>query len=154
MENHFLSEFYAMKINHNQMKPLTIIIADDDEDDREILKFLFNQNEKFELIGCFDSGIDAVKEIMIKKNIPDILLIDMYMPLLTGTEVVKKLIESDAAPNMYKFVISSQINTAEQTKYLDNRTVKFLKKPASLVEINDLPGIILETLHFHNHLKV
>lgn len=136
------------------MKPLTIFIADDDEEDRELLKFLFNQNEKFEVVGFFDSGIDVVKEIMVNKNVPDILLIDMYMPLLTGTEVVKKLIESETAVDMYKFVISTQINTAEQTKYLDNPRVKFLKKPNSLTEINDLPGIILERLHFINNTKV
>lgn len=135
-------------------KPLTIIIADDDDDDRELLIFLFNQNEKFEVIGYFDSGIEAIKEIMVKKNIPDILLIDMYMPLLTGTEVVKKLIDSEAAPDMHKFVISTQINTSEQNKYLDNPTVKFLKKPVSLVEINDLPGIILECLQLKNNTKV
>lgn len=135
-------------------RPIKIMIADDDEDDRELLKFLFNQNEKFELIGCFESGVETVKEIIIKKNIPDVLLIDMYMPLLTGTEVVKKLIESGSAPEMDKFVISTQINTAEQNKYLDDQTVKFLKKPISLAEVNDLPGVILEHLHIHNHMKV
>ncbi|MEO5776658.1 MAG: response regulator [Flavobacterium sp.] len=135
-------------------KPLTIIIADDDEDDRELLKFLFNQNEKFELIGCLDSGVETVKEIMVNKNIPDILLIDMYMPLLTGSEVVKKLEESQMVPDMYKFIISTQINTAEQNKYINSPKVKFIRKPATLAEINHLPGIILDSLHLPNNTKV
>lgn len=139
-----------MKLN----KPLRIIIADDDEDDRELLKFLFNQNEKFEVIGCFDSGVEAIKEIMIHRNVPDILLIDMYMPLLTGTEVVKKLIDSGVGEEIYKFVISTQINSSEQNKYLDDPSVKFLKKPSNLPEINDLPGIILECLNLRNNMKV
>lgn len=135
-------------------KPLTIMIADDDEDDRELLKFLFNQNDRFELIGCFDSGIESIKEIMVRKNIPDILLIDMYMPILTGAEVVKKLEDAETTKDTYKFIISTQINSSEQSKYLDNPTVKFLKKPTTLAEINDLPGIILETLHLRNNTKV
>ncbi len=135
-------------------KPLTIMIADDDEDDRELLKFLFNQNDRFELIGCFDSGIESIKEIMVRKNIPDILLIDMYMPILTGAEVVKKLEDAETTKDTYKFIISTQINSSEQNKYLDNPTVKFLKKPTTLAEINDLPGIILETLHLRNNTKV
>lgn len=138
----------------NSDKPLTIIIADDDEDDRELLKFLFNQNEKFELIGCYNSGIETIKEIMVKKIIPDVLLIDMYMPILTGTEVVKKLEESEMVPDMYKFIISTQINTAEQNKYLNNPSVIFIQKPVTLSEINDLPGIILDTLHVRNNTKV
>jgi CheY-like chemotaxis protein len=137
-----------------ESKPLTIMIADDDEDDRELLKYLFIHNEKFELIGCFDSGIEVVREIMVEKNIPDILLIDMYMPLLTGSEVVKRLTENDMAPNMHKFVISTQINSIEQHKYLDNPTVTFIKKPITLVEINDLPGIILDSLKLPNNTKV
>ncbi len=135
-------------------KPLKIIIADDDEDDRELLKFLFSHNEKFELVGCFDSGIEVVKEVMVRKNIPDVLIIDMYMPLLTGSEVVKKLEESNTAPKMSKFIISTQINGAEQNKFLDNPMVKFVTKPVTLAQINDLPGLLLESLHLTNNTKV
>lgn len=130
-----------------QNKPLTIMIADDDEDDRDTLTSLFEQNENFELVHCFESGIDAIKEIMVKKNIPDVLLIDMYMPMLTGAEIVKKIEESGIAPNMHKFVVSTTINSAEQNRYIDNPTVKFIRKPFSEKEINDLPNIILE--HFN-----
>lgn len=135
-------------------KPLTIIIADDDEDDRELLKFLFNQNEKFEVLGCFESGIAALKEIMIEKNVPDILLIDMYMPMLTGAEVVMKLHESGTASDMNVFIISTTINNSEQNKFEHIPSVIFLKKPVSLVEINDLPGIILESLLLRNPMKI
>jgi CheY-like chemotaxis protein len=135
-------------------KPLTIIIADDDEDDRELLRFLFNKNDKFELVGCYDSGVEAVKEIMVNKNIPDILIIDMYMPLLTGAEVITKIEESGIAPNMTKFIISTTINNAEENKYLNNPSVKFIKKPVTLAEINDLPGDILEILNYNNDMRV
>lgn len=135
-------------------KPLKIIIADDDEDDRELLKFLFSHNEKFELVGCFDSGIEVVKEVMVRKNIPDVLIIDMYMPLLTGSEVVKKIEESNTAPQMSKFIISTQINSSEENKFLDNPMVKFVTKPVTLAQINDLPGLLLESLHLTNNTKV
>ncbi|WP_395046349.1 response regulator [Flavobacterium sp.] len=135
-------------------KPLTLIIVDDDYDDRELLKFLFNQNEKFELIGCFDSGEDVLEEIINKKNIPDILLLDMYMPIMTGIDVVMKLEYSAVAPEMNIFIISTIINIIEQDKLLHNPYITFLKKPVSLVEINDLPGLILESLHMENNTKI
>ena len=135
-------------------KPLTIIIADDDQDDLELLQFLFSKNENFELIGCFDSGIKVIEAIVTNGNVPDILIIDMYMPIYTGTEVVNKLIESCVAPNMNSFIISTTINTTEQDNYSENKTVQFLKKPVSLIEINDLPGIVLESLNHNNNTKV
>lgn len=136
------------------VKPLTIIIADDDEDDRELLKFLFNANERFELVGCFNSGLNVIEEIITKKNTPDILLIDMYMPFLNGVEVVGKIEESKTAPNLHTFIISTVINATEEKKHLENPSINFIKKPSTLVAINDLPGIILESLHLRNHLKV
>jgi FixJ family two-component response regulator len=135
-------------------KPLTLIIVDDDFEDRELLKFLFNQNEKFELIGCFDSGEDVLEEIINKKNIPDILLMDMYMPIMTGTDVVMKLEYSAVAPEMNIFIISTAINIVEQDKLLHNPYIKFLKKPVSLADIHDLPGLILERLDMWNNTKV
>ena len=135
-------------------KPLTIIVADDDADDREVLRFLFKNNDHFELTNCFESGIDVIKEIMVENKIPDVLLIDMYMPMLTGAEIVEKLEESNVGADMYKFVVSSTINSAEESKYSNNDKVTFIKKPVSLKEIHDLPGIILDHLHYHNNTKV
>jgi FixJ family two-component response regulator len=135
-------------------KPLSIIIADDDQDDKELLQYLFNKNDKFELIGCFDSGLDVIEEIITKGNVPDVLIIDMYMPFLTGIEVVSKLEKSGVAPNMNTFIISTTINVTEQDNHIDNSSINFIKKPVTLVEINDLPGIILETLNYGNNTKV
>jgi FixJ family two-component response regulator len=135
-------------------KPLTIMIADDDFDDRELLKFLFNQNEKFEILGCFNLGTEVIDEIITKKNIPDILLIDMYMPMISGTEVIMQLEESGLVKDTTKFIISTTINTTEEEKLINNPSVKFLKKPVTLVEINDLPGIILEHLNHRNNTKI
>ena len=90
-------------------KKIKIIIVDDDKDDRELYHFLFDQNEFYQLHSCFESGLEALDEIVVKKNIPDILLIDMYMPFLTGVDVVREIIESDVANNMHKFIISTTI---------------------------------------------
>lgn len=131
--------------------PLTIIVADDDQDDRELLKHSFRQNDKFVLAGCLTSGIEVFEEIARKKNIPDILLIDMYMPFFTGVEVVAQLEKSNAAPNMIKFIISTAINATEQDKHIGNPSVIFLKKPITPQEIDALPALLLEHLNKKNH---
>ena len=131
--------------------PFTIIIADDDDDDREEMNSVFTRDKNFEVTKTFDSGIDAIKEIMVRKNIPNVLLIDMYMPMLTGTEIIKKLIESEAAPDMYKFIISTTINTSEQNKYRNEAKVKFINKPITADDVARLPEIILN--HIQNDTK-
>ncbi|MEO5776664.1 MAG: response regulator [Flavobacterium sp.] len=138
----------------DQPEPFTIVVADDDFDDRELLKDLFLHNERFELIGCLTSGIEVFDEISRKKNIPDILLIDMYMPFFSGIDVVNALQELEAAPAMVKFVISTAINTDEQERHLDNPSVIFLKKPVSIEEMKELPNRILDTMMQRNSLRV
>jgi len=127
-------------------KPFTLIIADDDEDDRELLSNIFLQNERFKLVNCLKSGIEVFDEISRKKNIPDVLLIDMYMPYFTGVEIVRALETMNAAPSMVKFVISSDINMIEKGEQLDNPYIIFIKKPVSRQEMNDLPSILMDSL--------
>lgn len=135
-------------------KPLKIVVADDDPDDRDFLRFLFRKNEHFELSGCFSSPAEVIDEIVNKSNIPDVLLLDMYMPLMTGAEVLSEILERNAAPKLFTFIISGTINVAEKEKFSSNPNVKFLLKPTTLEQINDLPGIILENLNHRNNTKV
>lgn len=125
------------------LTPFTIIVADDDEEDRDLFRDVFQHDPHFELEGCLTSGMEVFDEIVRKKNIPDVLLIDMYMPFFSGIDLVKALEELHAAPTMYKFVISTTSNIAENEAQLHSPYIVFLKKPVSMQEINALPGVIL-----------
>jgi FixJ family two-component response regulator len=150
-----LVESKLNKIPMSILKPLTIIIADDDCEDLELLKTLFQNNEQFSLKACLCSGREVFDEIIRKKNVPDVLLIDMYMPFFTGIEVVKALENMDAGADMIKFVISTTAHIPEQSQHLDNPNIVFLKKPVTIQQMKELPDIILETLlqrsNLHSH---
>ena len=79
-----------------------------------------------------------------KNHVPDVLLVDMYMPAFTGVDIVKALEEMHAAPITYKFIISTTNNIAENEPVLHSPYIIFLKKPASREEIHALPGLIVE----------
>ncbi len=133
--------------------PLKILIADDDPDDLEYLKFLFQNHKSFEIIDCLSTGKQILDEILEKGNVPDVLITDMYMPLLTGAEAVQELLEKNAA-SMEIFIISTTINRTEEDKFGSNKNIKFLEKPVTLPQINDLPEIILEKLNLDNVNKI
>ncbi|HPH18762.1 MAG TPA: response regulator [Haliscomenobacter sp.] len=133
--------------------PLKIFIADDDADDREFLRFLFEKNDRFEILGCYDSGAAVIEQIN-KGNVPDMLLIDMYMPKMTGAEVLTQLIEQGHSRKLFVFVISTTVNQSQQEIFSQYPRVKFLAKPTTLEQLNDLPGQLLESLHLANNTKV
>ena len=128
------------------LTPFSIIVADDDEEDRDLFRDIFQHDPHFDLEGCLTSGVEVFDEIIRKKNVPDVLLIDMYMPFFSGIDLIKALDEIHAAPTMYKFIISTTTNVAENEPQLRSPYVVFLKKPVSMQEINALPGVILSYL--------
>lgn len=138
----------------NDLPPFTIVVADDDQDDRELLRTLLLDNQNFELIGCLTSGIEVFDEISRKKNVPDILLIDMYMPFFTGIDVVRALEKLEAAPYMMKFIISTTDSIPEKDKFFNDPHIIFLKKPVTTEEIKNLPKLILDIMIQRKRLHV
>lgn len=71
------------------MNKLRIIIADDERPARNFLKGILFQFEDVELVGEAENGSEAIE--IIKNEKPDLALLDLQMPEITGLEVVKLL---------------------------------------------------------------
>lgn len=74
------------------MNKLRIIIADDERPAREYLKSVLREFEDTEVVGEAENGADAVEVIKALK--PDLALLDLQMPEISGLEVVKLLRKS------------------------------------------------------------
>jgi two-component system, LytTR family, response regulator len=64
-----------------------ILIIDDEEPARNLLKAYLKNQDSFELIGEAGDGFSAVKAINEQK--PDVVFLDIQMPRLTGFEVLE-----------------------------------------------------------------
>jgi len=128
--------------------PFKILLADDDTDDLQYMKFLFKNHKGFEVLDCLTSGKEVLENITRFPEPPHILLIDMYMPLITGADVARTLLEAGTYPGMAIFIISTTINKMEEEKF--SGRVHFLQKPLTLVQINDFPEMILERMNAGN----
>lgn len=71
------------------MNKLRIIIADDERPAREFLKTVLREFEDAELVGEAENGADAVE--IIKQTKPDLALLDLRMPEISGLEAVRLL---------------------------------------------------------------
>ncbi|MBC7194572.1 MAG: response regulator transcription factor [Caldisericia bacterium] len=72
---------------------MKILIADDQKLIREGLKVLLEMEEDFEVIGEAANGKEAV-DLYIKLR-PDVVLMDIQMPVMNGVEAIKKIKEID-----------------------------------------------------------
>jgi len=74
------------------MEKLRIIIADDERPAREFLKSVLREFEDAEIVGEAENGADAVE--IIKQLKPDLALLDLRMPEISGLEAVRLLRKS------------------------------------------------------------
>lgn len=74
------------------MNKLRVVIADDERPAREFLKSVLSTMEDVQLVGTAENGAEALE--LIKSVKPDVALLDLQMPELTGIDVVRSLRKS------------------------------------------------------------
>ncbi|MFH2130568.1 MAG: two-component system response regulator BtsR [bacterium] len=73
------------------------IIIDDELHAREELEYLITETHKFEIVDRCENGIEALKSI--HKHRPDIIFLDIQMPVISGIELVG-MIDDDFTPRV------------------------------------------------------
>lgn len=71
------------------MKKISILLVDDHELFRKGIKSLIENESDLEVIGMASNGKEALEKL--EKISPDIILLDISMPVMTGIELAKKL---------------------------------------------------------------
>jgi DNA-binding NarL/FixJ family response regulator len=70
---------------------IQVLIADDHKMFREGLKVLFAIEDDIEIIGEAEDGIKAIE--LVRQLNPDVIILDIEMPVKNGLDVAKELIE-------------------------------------------------------------
>ena len=87
---------------------IRVVLADDHVFVRDGIKSLLENEVNIEVVGEATDGVEAMKIVEITK--PDLLILDIRMPNLTGIEVVEKLRSQN---NFVKIVMLSMHESEE-----------------------------------------
>lgn len=88
--------------------PIRVVLADDHVFVRDGIKSLLENEANIEVVGEATDGLEALKSVEISQ--PDLLILDIRMPHLTGIEVVEKLRSQN---NLVKIVMLSMHESEE-----------------------------------------
>src|SRR3990167_10430745 len=117
-----------------------ILIADDEPSLRLLVKATLSSNKSFELIEASDGNEALLKS---QTETPDLILLDVMMPGLSGFEVCERL-KND--PNKKKIVIimlTAKGQESDRDWAISVGTDYFLTKPFSPIELFNLIEKIL-----------
>ena len=108
------------------MKKITVLLVDDHTVVRQGLRALLSQEEDIEVVGEAENGRQALQ--MATKTMPDVVLMDVVMPLMNGLEGTRQMIKN--IPSAKVLVLSSysdddyvqQLTAAGASGYLTKQT--------------------------------
>jgi DNA-binding response OmpR family regulator len=102
-----------------------ILVADDERDIRELIGFTL-RFAGFEVVLVSD-GIQAVEQAPLEQ--PDLILLDVRMPKVTGYEVCRQLKENPATSTIPVVFLSAKGREGEIQQGLDSGAVEYIVKP-------------------------
>ncbi|KQT18163.1 hypothetical protein ASG31_05365 [Chryseobacterium sp. Leaf404] len=108
---------------------MKIMICDDDQGILDVLEMLL-EPEGFEVAKEIDSTLLYDR---VRTEKPDLLLLDLWMPILSGYDLIKKIRSDREVKNLPIIVLSASRN--EKDIALETGANQFMAKPFDIEEI-------------------
>ncbi len=106
------------------MKQIRVVIADDSSLARALLRSFLEAEEGIEIVGEARNGREAVD--LVNELRPDLLTIDLEMPVMSGMEAIEEIMCSKAVPIL---VVSSVANAHNALVAVGQGALEVVSKP-------------------------
>lgn len=110
-----------------------VVLADDEPHVRVLLKTLL-ASMKCEVVGEASNGEEAVK--LFKKERPDLVLLDINMPVKSGIEALKDILHE--FPDAFVIMLTSVSDTDSIRQCMELGAANYIRKDNPVVEIKRL----------------
>lgn len=109
---------------------IRVLIADDSAFMRKVLSDLFNSQSDFQVVGTAVNGQDTIEKI--KKFQPDVLTLDVIMPVMDGLDALAIIMEQCPLP-VVMISSTTQKGTNETVRALALGAVDFVSKAGGAI---------------------
>ncbi len=114
------------------VKGKSVLVVDDNKDVAEIIKVMAASGYK---VYSAENGKEALD--LIRKKKPDLIFLDMAMPVLNGYETARLIKEDDNLEDIPIIALSARTMPDEVRKALQAGCAEFIAKPFDVDQIND-----------------
>jgi len=120
--------------------PASILIADDYDDNRELLRVIL-LTAQYEVIEAHD-GLECLK--LAQEHLPDLIMVDLSMPKLDGAEVMRAL-RADVRTCKIPCVLVSGYTEIDPSRSVEAAFDAYLTKPFRTGEVFEtVENLLLE----------
>jgi CheY-like chemotaxis protein len=114
-----------------------ILLADDDPDDRLIIKDAMQSLDARDVVLFADNGVQALEMLEVnfeKASVPCLVVLDLNMPKMNGTNTLRKIKEDERFKDIPVIIYSTSVNPIEMERCLALGAHAYLTKPLSFTE--------------------
>lgn len=123
---------------------ISLLIADDNKDfDINLFNSIKKHNDKISVVGISVDGLDTYKKIKLLK--PDVVLLDVQMPILNGFQVLEKLVAEKI--DIPKIILVTAHYELLSSYNSSNLIYGILLKPIDYCSLNKTLDSIIQEKH-------
>ncbi len=123
---------YKLGDDFEQMKNATIMMVDDEPITMEVVR-TFLEDAGYRNFILVDDSTQAMDKL--RKHRPDVLLLDVVMPKVTGFDILGMLREEPEFAHMPVIILTSSSDALTKLQALDQGATDFLSKPVDPSEL-------------------
>ena len=135
-----------MSRNEIDLTGSRVLIADDNEQNRELLD-AYLADENYEILMAND-GQETMDSI--EANQPDLILLDIMMPRMSGYEVCEKIKSDPEKQNIPVLMVTALNEMGDIEKAVKAGCDDFLTKPVNQLELKTRVRSLLRVRHLAN----
>jgi two-component system chemotaxis response regulator CheB len=132
---------------------IKVLVVDDSAFMRKVISDMIASSEDMTVVGTAKNGKEAIE--MVKVLHPDVVTLDVEMPIMDGLSALKHLVAENPIPVIMLSSLTQQ-GTHETLKALDYGAVDFVPKPSSLLKVSapELKDELLMKIRIASRTKV
>lgn len=130
--------------------PSKVLIVDDNPQMVELLQAYLDQMDQVATVTAVD-GEQALQ--LIQEDPPDLVLLDIMMPRLSGFEVCRRMKTDPATRQIPIIMVTALDELADIERGIELGADDYLVKPINRIELVSRVGTLLRLRHLQNELE-
>ena len=122
----------------NSEKALTVLIVDDDADDRFFMEKALRSDSSPIWIYLADSGQQALYTLKLVHRAPDVILLDLNMPGMNGFEVLEQIKQSSHYQHIPVIVLTTSSALIDEQQAYRLGADGFITKPTTQQGLHEI----------------
>lgn len=116
------------------VQKVSVMVVDDSALMRKMISDMINMEDDMEVIAIARNGEELLEKL--KKQVPDVITLDIEMPKMNGIEALKKVMELKIPTKVIMISSLTQDGAEVTMECLENGAIDFVPKPSGSISLN------------------